>query len=406
MQQRGNILGAGATIVRTPQDALAVPGASSRRDDDNATHVQPLASLRSETLRPESRALPPLPAAESPLCDGPLRPATPPRPVRAPPPPPETVQLERAMSDASTVCETMVCDSDSGSIRSLRSSLKTRSPVPSVYSPPVPELPANISCSPPPPPFEAILLSPPPTGTVDPARVIVTLETGTVTQRTTLRTLLSRPSFLATYLQELIPSSSASPRRRDSESTYSQTSDSDASDAGSPISSIFQNHLASSGLLPQASTSMHIFLDRPSAPYTHILNYLRTPPGTPEHPAALPHAAKLSSGASARLDALLELRDEARFLDLEELYRLCCDEVRARAVRPAPLGLHVRGFSSGSGSSASLRSVSTLRDIAECDDRGEKAACAEKVGSQQRGRTSTRPEGAAPARSRPNPGWI
>ena len=97
--------------------------------------------------------------------------------------------------------------------------------------------------------------------------------------------------------------------------------------------------------------------------YTHILAYLRTPLSTPEQPATLPRAVQLTTTSSSRLEALLELRDEAKFLDLEELYDLCCNELRARHYLALTRGSqHARGMSSASISAGSVRSLGTLRE--------------------------------------------
>ena len=112
--------------------------------------------------------------------------------------------------------------------------------------------------TPPQPAFEPILVSSIPNHPIDPTKVIVSLETSTTTHRTTLKTLMSRPSHVATYLKSIIPS-----KERESDEV---SVDSQASEANSSFNSIFHNHLTSSGLLPQGSTSIHIFLDRPSAP--------------------------------------------------------------------------------------------------------------------------------------------
>ena len=71
-----------------------------------------------------------------------------------------------------------------------------------------------------------------------------------------MSTLISRPSHLASYLLGLFPSAES-----DAQSVYSTTSEVDSS-----FNSIFNHHLASTGILSQASTNLHIFLDRPSAP--------------------------------------------------------------------------------------------------------------------------------------------
>ncbi len=97
--------------------------------------------------------------------------------------------------------------------------------------------------------------------------------------------------------------------------------------------------------------------------YAHILTYLRSPVSTSEAPAILPHGARLN-GSTSRLEALLELRDEAAYLGLEELQKLCTDELRHRHPSPSGslngLGLHMRGFSN-----ASSKSLHTLRETPE-----------------------------------------
>ncbi|KAJ3556033.1 hypothetical protein NP233_g12070 [Leucocoprinus birnbaumii] len=117
----------------------------------------------------------------------------------------------------------------------------------------------------------------------------------------------------------------------------------------------YRDHLASQGLLQSAScsTSLHIFLDRPSAPYAHILTFLRTPSISPEYPATLPRGVQLSSLThstsstlfNAKLEALLELRDEATYIGLDSLHRLCTDEIRQRLSHAQR---HARGSSHAS----------------------------------------------------------
>lgn len=61
--------------------------------------------------------------------------------------------------------------------------------------------------------------------------------------------------------------------------------------------------------------------------YTHILTYLRTP-ASPDQQGVLPRAVKLTHKCPpAQTEALLELRDEANFLNLEELSKLCTEEL-------------------------------------------------------------------------------
>ncbi|THH32914.1 hypothetical protein EUX98_g1300 [Antrodiella citrinella] len=345
---RSGMLGAGATVVRTPQDALAGTSASSavqsiREGPTDEERIRERSSPARNGLR--SPPLPPIPDFENDEIEEleeledtrSVRSTTPPRPTRVvPPTPPE-------QSPAPTPL--------------VRTSSLKSSPPMSEYFPPVPSLPSNLAPSPPQAPFDPILISPPPTPGVDLSKVIVSLETSTMTYRTTLSTLTSRPSLLGTYLKSLTPN-----RARDTDelSVYSTQSE-----ENSAFHSIFHHHLTSSGLLSQTSTSMHIFLDRPSAPYAHILTYLRTPPSAPEQPAVLPRPVQLSSSSSTRLDALLELRDEARYLDLDELYKLCTDEIRLRYSNALGLngGSHSRGISSVSITSS--RSLGTLRELAE-----------------------------------------
>jgi hypothetical protein len=49
-------------------------------------------------------------------------------------------------------------------------------------------------------------------------------------------------------------------------SAHSHISEASTPDAEGSFNSIFHQHLVSSGLLSQAPSSIHIFLDRPSAP--------------------------------------------------------------------------------------------------------------------------------------------
>ncbi|TCD69664.1 hypothetical protein EIP91_006681 [Steccherinum ochraceum] len=348
---RSGILGAGATVVRTPQDALAgTSAASAIKSPYNAEGVMTERGSPGRAISPNSPPLPPIPDFDDDELDSELlevqeevqedtrsvRSTTPSRPTRAIPPAPLQEEL----------CE------PSPMVR--RPSLKSISPLESGYFPPVPSLPANLAPSPSQVPFEAILISPPPTTSVDPSKVIVSLETSTQTYRTTLSTLTSRPSLLGSYLKSFFP---AKDEDEDEMSVYSTQSDENTS-----FHSIFHQHLTSSGL-SVTSTNMHVFLDRPSAPYAHILTYLRTLPSTPEQPAILPRPVQLTSSSSTRLEALLELRDEARYLDLDELYKLCQDEIRLRYSNALGLHSHSRGMSSVSITSS--RSLGTLRETGE-----------------------------------------
>jgi hypothetical protein len=230
---RSGTLGSGAIVVRTPQDALSAEFCDEEDEFDINSEVEEDESRRSPTI-PASRDLPPIP-------------------------------VEQNEPDlAETADPTYLANSSplslSPSIRAtLRPSLNNRSSEHSEYPPPVPPLPANITSTPVPPPFDPILLGPLPTDAIDSSKVIVALETGTSTHRTTLKTLTSRPSHLSTYLMSLV-------RRSDSDPTSIDSHKSEVSTPDGSFNSIFQQHLASSGLLLQASSSVHIFLDRPSAP--------------------------------------------------------------------------------------------------------------------------------------------
>ena len=57
------------------------------------------------------------------------------------------------------------------------------------------------------------------------------------------------------------------------------------------------------------------------------MTYLRTP-ASPDQPGVLPRAVRLSHKCPpAKAETLLELRDEANFLNLEELSKLCTEEL-------------------------------------------------------------------------------
>lgn len=84
-------------------------------------------------------------------------------------------------------------------------------------------------------------------------------------------------------------------------------------------------------------------------------------------PETLPRALQLqaSTSASARLESLIEVRDEAAFLALDGLHKLCTDEIR---MRYGPR-LHSRGQSSSAASfhsqQASVCSATTLAEHTE-----------------------------------------
>lgn len=80
-------------------------------------------------------------------------------------------------------------------------------------------------------------------------------------------------------------------------------------------------------------------------------------------PDSLPRALQLinSSAIQTRLDNLIEVRDEAGFLGLEDLQRLCTEEIR---MRYGPR-LHTRGNSAGGSVHSLHASVYSLRTLSE-----------------------------------------
>ncbi|KAF8525310.1 hypothetical protein JB92DRAFT_2877330 [Gautieria morchelliformis] len=334
-------LGAGATVVRTPQDALTrailiqaqpypshdPPGAtdddvSSYGDDDEPPSPAspplpplPYASKSSPNLLPsEMGELLPRDAASSP----PLKPS---RPCPAAP---------------------------------------VLHPVIPASPPAVPILPLTVTPTPLQPPFTPVLLSPVPDVLLDLSSLIVTLDSSTSSLRTTYATLTSRPSHLARYLQSLARAAHEREKRKfrdtlieeDEELAEDEDDAYNLSSPNTPFASLFAAHLSSAGLFPQSGGMIHLFLDRPSAPYSHILTYLRSPTVN----ATLPRSASLGSRQShspERLEVLLELRDEAKYLGLDELHKLCCDELRQRQG-------HVRGGGSQSSNSSSSSSQQVL----------------------------------------------
>ncbi|KAH7105617.1 hypothetical protein BKA62DRAFT_690340 [Auriculariales sp. MPI-PUGE-AT-0066] len=196
-----------------------------------------------------------------------------------------------------------------------------RQPVSLPATPPSPV--AHISptalVSPPPPPFRPILLSKMPGQIQDVSRLIVKLETATTCFKTTFHTLVSRPSLLTSLLHEVVGSASEG---GSASSEYPVSPD--------PLGSMFKGDISSTVLSERGKDEpVHIFLDRPSEPYVHILTYLRA---TGSH---LPHAVKLSS----KIEDLVALRDEARFLELNDLAQLCAEELlQHRMVRSRSSG--------------------------------------------------------------------
>ncbi|KAI6164912.1 hypothetical protein EDD17DRAFT_1775255 [Pisolithus thermaeus] len=357
--KRGTPLGSGAIVVRTPQEALCGSQVSQlfgslEEEDERRRKVDSVDENEPRTLPPppSSPPLPPLPVEEDPPLPSS---SNPPCPSRPPPPVPNVASPRRP------------------SLKHSRESVNV--------IPPVPSIPENIPPFPPQHPFEAILLSPVPDGAVDPAKIIITLETCTTTYRTTLRTLTSRPSHLSNYIVSLLSHTS------ETASVYSHASEASAVHHDNAFSAAFHDHLTSAGCLSQSSSNLHIFLDRPSAPYAHILAYLRLLPSSPESPDVLPRAALLGSASRARLEALLELRDEASYLGLDELYKLCTHEINQRHSNSSIRDSRSSQMSNGTSKSGVLSSVPHHTGLRE---RSASRACSE----------------SGVASKSPPPGWI
>lgn len=96
-------------------------------------------------------------------------------------------------------------------------------------------------------------------------------------------------------------------------------------------------------------------LTRLISSYAQILQYLRAPSFTGLE--TLPRSVQLLPLTQSRYELLLELRDEAHFLDLDGLYKLCEDELRRRPVpRPQHAGKHSIASSSIHSMQASMHS--------------------------------------------------
>ncbi|KAG2156121.1 hypothetical protein DEU56DRAFT_969245 [Suillus clintonianus] len=363
--KRSGPLGSGAMVVRTPREALSGTSALFGIEDDGRQRESV-----SEAPSEEEMGLPALPDDPPPLPSKSSLESTttlastnnsssslpvketsvPPCPTRPPPPPPITTST------------------------TPRPAIKARASSSLAENlPPVPPLPVNVSATPPQPPFEPILLSPVPSSAIDPSKIIITIETSSATHRTTLSTLISRPSYLSGYVTSLLP------RKSVAASLYSNASDiSELPD--NSFNAMFHDHLASSGLI--SNMNIHVFLDRPSAPYAHILSYLRTPLSTSDNPAMIPRAVQLASSSRARLEALLELRDEANYLGLDELFKLCNEEICSGR----SMTVHARAGSMSSA--ASIHSLHTVQEDGE---------------PREIGRSSSRSSGK-PTRVAPPPG--
>ncbi|KAF9652166.1 hypothetical protein BDM02DRAFT_197686 [Thelephora ganbajun] len=302
------------TIVRTPQEALTFLQKDKEKvREDSFEYIDPRPK-RSPTQRsqtdgyfsrnpcpspPTSPPLPPLPDLSR------VSPRSPSKPVMRPPPQVPLPQVPQPMPSPPRTVKA-----------SYSASLNEYSIGPLVETAPP---------SPPLPPFDPILLSTIPSLPIDPKKTIITLETSTESFKTTMATLISREDcYFNKYFSKTLMEARKN-QHSEASSVYSQSSG--IEENLDSINSIFANHISASGLLAPTPAALHVFLDRPSAPYTHILTYLRTPT-SPDQPGVLPRAVKLSHKClPAKTETLLELRDEANFLNLEELSRLCTEEL-------------------------------------------------------------------------------
>ncbi|KAF8745928.1 hypothetical protein AX14_004232 [Amanita brunnescens Koide BX004] len=302
VSSRTGILGEGAIVVRTPEEALRDTRVRLSPSSAEASNARPVRTKKPSKKHDiyfsslQSPPLPPLPVPgeeETQFLSG--SEDHPPPPTRAAPLPPSEYPEE--CSAVGTLAQPIT-----GQIISRPCSEEELA---------IPPILFGVRSTSPPPPFRPILLSEPPTGNVDVHNTIVALETSTETYKTSLSTLLSQPSLLSDYVRSLLPRSRS---RSDASSVYSTDSDNSGQDRSySPPCRI------------------NIFLDRPSAPYATILSYLRSSSSSNPNRATLPMTVQLVHNyTQERLEALLELRDEAAFLKLVELHGLCEDELRSR----------------------------------------------------------------------------
>lgn len=231
---RAGVLGSGATVVRTPEDALRdtrVRLSPSSADTSNARRLvrtkKPSKKHDVYFSPPQSPPLPPLPVQGEEetqyLSEAEDYPQPPTRPAPLPPSEyPEDSAVENLLIEDQIISRP--CSEEELAI---------------------PPIVFGVRSTLPPPPFRPILLSEPPTGNVDVRCTIVALETSTETYKTSLTTLLSQPSLLSDYIRSLLPRSRS---RSDASSVYSTQSDNSDKSYSPPC-------------------RINIFLDRPSAPY-------------------------------------------------------------------------------------------------------------------------------------------
>ncbi|KAF8655312.1 hypothetical protein AX16_003209 [Volvariella volvacea WC 439] len=340
---RTGVLGSGATIVRTAEEALRDTPMRPSFDGKMITPSRNLEVLNHRRAMSEETLIQPVPSIKeeyiSPPCTPPLSPVHEPsdhgeeHKPRGHPPKPDRALL------------------------ALPSQMQPSSNRIAEESISFPELSQQFMAISPRPTFEPVLISNTASNAIDLSKVIVMLETCTTTYKTMLSTITSRASLLATYLKGLLSTTQSTPveqslRPQSAASVYSTASAEDDDRA------TYQRYLASQGLVSPCPT-IHIFLDRPSAPYVHVLNYLRSASCTSTVDEILPRSVQLQSSSYTRLEALLELRDEAAYLELQDLHRLCTEELRVRQVPRAA----TRAANSGPPRSQQASIVNLLQSV-------------------------------------------
>ncbi|KAJ1309179.1 hypothetical protein OPQ81_004848 [Rhizoctonia solani] len=313
-------LGKGTTPARTPQHVLANPPSRSETPNEKNGSVDelPIVDIRAPVPVPPKSTPPLVPRSESPaaLRDSPIM-REPSATGRASPALSglRSLHSSKSYSQLQSPPRVAPLPLNLGSSRQplLRTALRPPSPTKSTSSngqflpllPPPRQTPISTKDT---PPNHS-------TSAFPPSSPLLRTDSSCCAVSATLS---SRPSRLAAYLEALVPI--AGTKEVSNDPTFS---------------SLFAAHLAQAGIAHQLQSSqngpIHIFLDRPSAPYAHILTYLRT---SGSAPAVLPRAASLAlSTEPTRVEALCELRDEAKFLELTELAELCDKELLARAPR-------------------------------------------------------------------------
>ncbi|KAF8339001.1 uncharacterized protein EI90DRAFT_3040014 [Cantharellus anzutake] len=336
----------GAQVVRTPDEALAhVRSPSTDLDDQEfGRNCYSFDSPPSSPLKDSSA--PPPPELPAPLLSPSLaRTNTPPKPKRPPPAAPIPDVPSSAEASSSPLRSALKSSASPAKTSIELPPLPSFRPISGFSPPPVPR---PIPLMDPPPPFSPVLLAPCLNPEAPATQQLVSLETASSTLTTTIHTLTAIPSDFAS------PSPPPSPT--------------------SPFAAAFHEHQEAVGLrasalpLPRKGSRgdtqlysppprMHIFLDRPSSPYIHVLAFLRSVTAAASARPSLPRGLlQMPASSAARMEALFELREEARFLGMVTLEKLCDEEILRRQ-QNRQLGLS-RGTSSASSSKSEMTCVS------------------------------------------------